>query len=196
MLHLWDGKHITILYNFYISIEWIKTIFVFVFIASKLNETLFNRVTTYLFRQNIVAVGCACYIYNTCALSKHIGNMCMTGADPIEKNMIFGVKSWFFTRNTQTNFAPPSAIGKNIFFWSKIVIFYTKYPENFPASLRSAQFFKSAPLTWNPGSAPVWGLETGEMATLRRAFSLVSRRIHIFTNMLRQCTCIVFILQF
>jgi hypothetical protein len=81
MLHLWDGKHITILYNFYISIEWIKTIFVFVFIASKLNETLFNRVTTYLFRQNIVTVGCACYIYNTCALSKHIGNMCMTGAD-------------------------------------------------------------------------------------------------------------------
>jgi CRISPR/Cas system-associated protein Cas5 (RAMP superfamily) len=55
MLHLWDGKHITILYNFYISIEWIKTIFVFVFIASKLNETLFNRVTTYLFRQNIVS---------------------------------------------------------------------------------------------------------------------------------------------
>ena len=119
MLHLWDGKHITILYNFYISIEGIKTIFVFVFIASKLNETLFNRVTTYLFRQNIVAVGCACYIYNTCALSKHIGNMCMTGADPggctrrarplkLKKNMIFGVKSWFF---------------------------HTKYPKKFRASL-------------------------------------------------------------
>ena len=30
----------------------------------------------------------------------------------------------------------------------------------------------------------------------RRAFSRVSRRIHIFTYMLRQCTWIVFILQF
>jgi hypothetical protein len=36
----------------------------------------------YIFVKNIVTVGCACYIYNTCALSKHIGNMCMTGADP------------------------------------------------------------------------------------------------------------------
>ena len=40
------------------------------------------------------------------------------------------------------------------------------------------------------------GLETREKARLRRAFSRVSRRIHIFTYMLRQCTCIVFILQF
>ena len=42
----------------------------------------------------------------------------------------------------------------------------------------------------------VWGLETGEKARVRRAFSRVSRRIHILTYMLRQCTCIVFILQF
>ena len=54
------------------------------------------------------------YIYNTCALSKHIGNMCMR-------------------------------------------------------------------------------LRNGGKARLRRAFSRVSRRIHIFTYMLRQCTCIVFI---
>jgi uncharacterized membrane protein len=26
-------------------------------------------------------------------------------------------------------------------FWRKIVIFHTKYPKKFPASLRSAQFF-------------------------------------------------------
>jgi hypothetical protein len=32
----------------------------------------------------------------------------------------------------------------------------------------------------------VWGLETREKARLRRAFSRVSRRIHIFTYMLRQ----------
>jgi hypothetical protein len=50
--------------------------------------------------------------------------------------------------------APPK-IGKNKIFWRKIVIFHTKYPNIFRASLRSAQFFLSAPpLTWNPGSAP------------------------------------------
>jgi hypothetical protein len=53
---------------------------------------------------------------------------------------------WFFTRNTPQIFAPPSTIGKNmLFFWRKIVIFHTKYPKNFSASLRSAQFFLSAP---------------------------------------------------
>jgi hypothetical protein len=36
--------------------------------------------------------------------------------------------------------APPK-IGKNMIFWRKIVIFHTKYPKNFRASLRSAQFF-------------------------------------------------------
>jgi hypothetical protein len=44
---------------------------------------------------------------------------------------------------------------KNMIFWGKIVIFYTKYPKNVRPSLRSAQFFKCAPLIWNPGSAPV-----------------------------------------
>ena len=45
----------------------------------------------------------------------------------LEKIWFFGVKSWFFTRNTQKHFASPSA---------------------------RRNFFKSAPLTWNPGSAP------------------------------------------
>jgi hypothetical protein len=63
----------------------------------------------------------------------------------LEKIWFFGVKSWFFTRNTPQIFAPPSAIGKNMIFWRKIVIFHTKYPQNFSASLRSAQFFLSAP---------------------------------------------------
>jgi hypothetical protein len=45
--------------------------------------------------------------------------------------------------------------GKKLIFWRKIVIFHTKYPKNFRASLRSALFFKCAPpLTWNPGSTP------------------------------------------
>jgi hypothetical protein len=53
----------------------------------------------------------------------------------LEKRWFFGVKSWFFTRNTPKIFAPPSAIGKNMIFWRKIVIFHTKYPKNFRASL-------------------------------------------------------------
>ena len=44
----------------------------------------------------------------------------------LEKLWYFGVKSWFFTRNTPKMFAPPSA---------------------------RRNFFKCAPLTWNPGSA-------------------------------------------
>ena len=74
------------------------------------------------------------------------------GADPergaplkLEKIWFFCVKSWFFTRNTPTIFAPPSAIGKNKIFWCKIVVFHTKYPNNFRAPLRSGQFFKCAP---------------------------------------------------
>ena len=35
----------------------------------------------------------------------------------------------------------PPKIGKNMIFWRKIVIFHTKYPNNFRASLHSAQFF-------------------------------------------------------
>ena len=35
---------------------------------------------------------------------------------------------------------------KNMIFWHKIVIFHTKYPQNFRASLQSAQFFKVCPL--------------------------------------------------
>ena len=42
-------------------------------------------------------------------------------------------------RGAQPARAPPK-IGKNMIFWRKIVIFHTKYPKNFRASLRSAQF--------------------------------------------------------
>ena len=65
----------------------------------------------------------------------------IAGADPggggtrrapplkLEKIWFFGIKSWFFTRNTPKFFAPPSA---------------------------RRNFSKCAPpLTWNPGSAPV-----------------------------------------
>ena len=46
-----------------------------------------------------------------------------------KKYDFFGVKLWFFTRNTPNIFAPPSA---------------------------RRNFFKCAPLTWNPGYAPVY----------------------------------------
>jgi hypothetical protein len=59
----------------------------------------------------------------------------------LEKIWFVGVKSWFFTRNTPKIFAPPSAIGKNMIFCRKIVIFHTKYPKIFRTSLRSARFF-------------------------------------------------------
>ena len=36
---------------------------------------------------------------------------------------------------------PPLKLEKNMIFWRKIVIFHTKYPKNFRASLRSAPFF-------------------------------------------------------
>ena len=72
------------------------------------------------------------------------------GADPgdaplkLEKIWFFGVKSWFFTRNTQKIFAPLSA---------------------------QHNFFKCAPLTWNPGSAseihnPHLGLVVNESSNL------------------------------
>ena len=36
---------------------------------------------------------------------------------------------------------PPPKIEKKMIFWRKIVSFHTKYPKNFRAPLRSAQFF-------------------------------------------------------
>jgi hypothetical protein len=39
----------------------------------------------------------------------------------------------------------PPKIGKDMIFLRKMVIFHTKYPKNFRASLRSAQFFKVRP---------------------------------------------------
>ena len=59
----------------------------------------------------------------------------------------FGVKSWFFTRNTPKIFAPPSA---------------------------RRNFFKCAPpLTWNPGSAPEYDTLRGTMFTNIHAITLL-----------------------
>jgi hypothetical protein len=44
----------------------------------------------------------------------------------------------------RTRRAPPK-IGKDMIFLRKMVIFHTKYPKHFRASLRSAQFLKVRP---------------------------------------------------
>ena len=49
------------------------------------------------------------------------------------------------SREGRTQRAPPLKLEKILFFWRKIVIFHTKYPNNFRASLHSAQFFKLRP---------------------------------------------------
>jgi hypothetical protein len=41
--------------------------------------------------------------------------------------------------------ALPPKIGKDMIFLRKMVIFHTKYPKHFRASLRSAQFLKVRP---------------------------------------------------
>jgi hypothetical protein len=93
----------------------------------------------------------------------------------LEKIWFFGVKSWFFTRNTPNIFAPPSAIGKNMIFWRKIVIFHTKYPKacsRLPPLGRI--FLITPPLTWNPGSAPVyvWNLQLLNNVTYKNEVSM------------------------
>ena len=67
------------------------------------------------------------FLAQNCDLSHEIPPKCSRLPPQLEKIKFFGVKSWFFTRNTQKMFAPPSA--RRI-------------------------FFKCAPLTLNPGSAP------------------------------------------
>jgi hypothetical protein len=61
------------------------------------------------------------------------------------KNMIFWRKIVIFHTKYPTNFRASLRNWKKYDFWRKIVILHTKYPKNFSASLRSAQFFLSAP---------------------------------------------------
>jgi hypothetical protein len=63
----------------------------------------------------------------------------------LEKIRFVGVKSWFFTRNTPKIFAPPSAIGKNMIFWRKIVIFSHEIPQQCSRLPLLGATFLSAP---------------------------------------------------
>jgi hypothetical protein len=62
-----------------------------------------------------------------------------------EKIWFFGVKSWFFTRNTSTIFAPPSAIEKIWFFGVKSWFFTRNTPKIFEPPSARRNFFKCAP---------------------------------------------------
>ena len=74
----------------------------------------------------------------------------------IGKNMIFfGVKSWFFTWNTPKISRAPLKIGKIWFFGVKSWFFTRNTPKIFAPPSARRNFFKCAPLTWNPESAPV-----------------------------------------
>ena len=83
----------------------------------------------------------------------------------LEKIWFFGVKSWFFTRNTPKMFAPPSV---------------------------QRNFFKCTPppLTWNPGSTPdifmnmiIWPLMTYTVTSFGKAFA------HVRNCLLKKSTC-------
>jgi hypothetical protein len=59
----------------------------------------------------------------------------------IGKNMIFWRKIVIFHTKYPKNFRASLCNWKKYDFWRKIVIFHTKYPKNFRASLRSVRFF-------------------------------------------------------
>ena len=62
-----------------------------------------------------------------------------------ESQLILKLGSKGNQKQGRCNRRAPPKIGKNMIFWRKIVIFHTKYPNNFRASLRSTQFFLSVP---------------------------------------------------
>jgi hypothetical protein len=54
---------------------------------------------------------------------------------------IAGADPGFQVRGDALKKIAPSELEKNMIFWRKIVIFHTKYPKSFRASLRLGQFF-------------------------------------------------------
>ena len=80
-----------------------------------------------------------------------------------KKIWFFCVRSWFFTRNTPKLFAPPSA---------------------------RRNFFKCAPLTWNPGSAPVICSSGQWSCELLSSLCVWSVRRHYFSILISICICV------
>ena len=93
-------------------------------------------------------------IWNKLTISTRITGADSGGAHPartppphlkLEKIWFFGVKSWFFTRNTSKIFAPPSAIEKIGFFGVKSWFFTRNTPKFFTPPSARRNFFKCAP---------------------------------------------------
>ena len=78
-------------------------------------------------------------------------------------------QKWVINAGADPGGARGPKIGKNMIFLGNILIFHTKYPKYFRASLHSI-FFSAPPpppLTWNPGSAPVKWIEKDTLFQLR-----------------------------
>ena len=67
------------------------------------------------------------------------------GGPKIEKNMIFWRKIVIFHTKYPNNFRASLRNWKNMIFWRKIVIFHTKYPQNFSRLPPLGAIFLSAP---------------------------------------------------
>jgi hypothetical protein len=67
----------------------------------------------------------------------------------IEEFLFFdGPQTYFIDRTRRAPSSPPLKLEKNMICWRKIVIFHTKYPKIFRASLHSAQLvLRASPLT-------------------------------------------------
>ena len=94
----------------------------------------------------------------------------------LEKIWYFGVKSWFFTRNTPKISHLPPQLEKIWFFGVKSWFFTRNIPKFFAPPSARRIFFKCTPLTGNPGSAP----EMWQWNLLFRIFSLTLWRYYIF----------------
>ena len=86
-------------------------------------------------------------VVNWCMVGLSVVDGCMVGLSVVDWCMV-GISVWIgVCRGGSRGEAhparapPPPKIGKNMIFWRKIVIFHTKYPKKFRASLRSTHFF-------------------------------------------------------
>ena len=108
------------------------------------------------------------------------------GKNKYEKHLHDNSMSWRVkVVASKTNLVPPFSF-KWLYWARKVFLYWSVRPNKYTILVHCRSIWVIC----------VWGLETREKARLCRAFSRASRRIHIFTYMLRQCTCIVFILQF
>ena len=86
---------------------------------------------------------------------------------------------WYDNGDDQGRF--PLKLQKNKIFWRKIVIFHTKYPKNFALPSARRNFFKCAPLAWNPGSAPEYIIQPSMIYTTFQISNWILYFKHFFS---------------